>query len=262
MKYYVVADVHGYYGLLKQALQEAGFFDETAPCKLVVCGDILDRGSEANETVAFFLELMKKDQLIYILGNHEDLLVQCLQEIARGGIFEIASGFSHHSHNKTWDSLLQLSQMSESDAYQAPDELIRRVRGSSFYQELLPQGVNFYETPNYIFTHGWIPVQLDRTGTSAKYRYDPNWREADVTDWQRARWLNGMELACKHRIIEEGKTVVCGHYHTSYGHARIDHSCSEWDVDADFSPFRAEGVWAIDGCVAYSQKVNCIVIED
>ena len=71
-----------------------------------------------------------------------------------------------------------------------------------------------------------------------------------------------MELACKHRIIEEGKTVVCGHYHTSYGHARIDHSCSEWDVDADFSPFRAEGVWAIDGCVAYSQKVNCIVIED
>lgn len=29
MKYYVVADVHGYLDLMKAALREAGFFDET-----------------------------------------------------------------------------------------------------------------------------------------------------------------------------------------------------------------------------------------
>ena len=104
--------------------------------------------------VAFLLELLEKDQLIYILGNHEDLLVQCLQEIARGKAYDIASGLSHHYRNKTWDTLLQLSQMSESDAYHYPEELIQRIRKSDFYQKLLPRAVNYYETPNYIFTHG------------------------------------------------------------------------------------------------------------
>ena len=177
MKYYVVADVHGYYGLLKQALQEAGFFDETAPCKLVVCGDILDRGPEANETVAFFLELMKKDLLIYILGNHEDLLVQCLQEIARGDSVK-----QHHYLNRTWDSLLQISEMDEMEAYRHPNELIRRVMQSSFYKTLLPACVDYYETPNYIFVHGWIPCFTEGYRPYVKYKYNPDWQNADVQD--------------------------------------------------------------------------------
>lgn len=262
MKYYVVADVHGYYDLLKQALQEAGFFDETEPCKLIVCGDLLDRGTQANEMVDFMVDLKKKEQLIYILGNHEDLLVQCLQEIARGGVHEIASGTSHHYRNRTWDTLLQLSQMSETDAYRNPYELIRRVRGSTFYRELLPYGINYYETPNYVFTHGWIPCFSNGYGMSVKYQYNPGWREAGIVDWEQARWMNGMHMACNHHILEGDKIIVCGHYHTSYGHAFIDCTCSEWGKDANFSPFRAKGIWAIDGCVAYSQKMNCIVIVD
>lgn len=262
MKYYVVADVHGYLDLLKAALQEAGFFDETEPCKLIVCGDLLDRGPQANEMVAFLMELMKKDQLIYILGNHEDLLVQCLQEIASGRAYEIASGASHHYRNKTWNTLLQLSGMNEIEAYYNFYELIRRVRGSDFYQKLLPKAENYYETEHYIFTHGWIPCIVDGAGMSVKYRYDPNWRDADIVSWESARWMNGMNLACKHRVLEKGKTIVCGHFHTSYGHAHINHSCNEWGSDADFSPFKADGILAIDACTAYSKKVNCIVIED
>lgn len=44
MKYYVIADVHGFYTETVAALEEAGFFAETEPCKLIVCGDMLDRG--------------------------------------------------------------------------------------------------------------------------------------------------------------------------------------------------------------------------
>lgn len=43
MKYYVTADIHGYYTYLKTALEAEGFFDEKELSKLIVCGDLLDR---------------------------------------------------------------------------------------------------------------------------------------------------------------------------------------------------------------------------
>lgn len=259
MKYYVIADVHGYYTQMIQSLKEAGFFDEEKPCKLVLCGDLLDRGAEANEVVDFMLDLLEKDKLIYILGNHEDLLIQCLQEIARGDIFEIASGMSTHYSNKTWDTLLQIAKMNSSEACANPDELIRRVMQSPLYTRLLPTCIDYYETENYIFTHGWIPCKRGVYGYG--YKYDPDWRNAESSEWRDARWLNGMELACKHHVTEPNKTVICGHWHTSYGHSCIECKCREWGADADFSPFRAEGIWAIDGSVANSGKLNCIVVE-
>ena len=46
MKYYVTADVHGYFTELKTALAVQGFFEDTEPHKLVICGDLYDRGTE------------------------------------------------------------------------------------------------------------------------------------------------------------------------------------------------------------------------
>ena len=257
MKYYVVSDIHGYYSYLIKALEDAGFFDETEPCMLIVCGDLLDRGSEAKELIEFMLQLLEEGKLIYILGNHEELLVQCLQEIARGDSVK-----SHHYLNRTWDSLLQISEMDEMDAYRNPNELVRRVMQSSFYKKLLPACVDYYETANYIFVHGWIPCFIEGFRPYVKYEFNPDWRNAEVYGWRSARWLNGMELACKYSIIEPNKTIVCGHWHTSYGHSFIDHSCSEWGKDADFSPFSAEGILAIDASTPDSLMVNCVVIED
>lgn len=262
MKYYVVADVHGYFTYLKRALTEAGFFEETEPCKLIVCGDLLDRGPEARETIDFMVKLLEEDRLIYVLGNHEELMVQCLQEISHGGVYEIACGMSHHSHNMTWDSLLQISEMSERDGYHAPGELVRRVIQSPLYRKLLPTCVDYFETPHYIFVHGWIPCKMEGYKPRAKYRPIPDWRDADEDEWRRARWYNGMEIACRHHVIEEGKTIVCGHWNTSYGHAKIHRLCSEWGTDAIFSPFSDEGILALDASAANSGRLNCVVIED
>ena len=262
MKYYVTADVHGYYTYLKEALEQAGFFEETEPHKLILCGDLLDRGSEANQLIDFMLELDREGKLIYILGNHEYLLIQCLEEIERGGVHEIASGFSHHSSNGTWGTLLQISGMEELEAYKNPSELVRRVRNSSFYKKLLPTGIDYYETPSYIFTHGWIPCRSKGFRPFIRYSYDSNWRGADISAWKRARWHNGIELACGRGILEPDKTIVCGHWHTSYGHSKFNQKGTESGDDADFSPFYATGIIALDSCAAISKKVNCILIED
>ena len=262
MKYYVVADVHGYYAYLKEALEKAGFFEDTEPHKLILCGDMLDRGSQANQMIEFMLDLMEKDMLIYILGNHEDLMVQCLQEIEKGDVYHIAGGRSHHYLNGTWHSLLQIGKMSGISACNFPDQLLQRVVLSPYYRRLLPIGVDYYETPHYIFTHGWIPCHTEGYGRQAKYSFDPDWRKADESAWQKARWFNGMALACQHRVTEPGKTIVCGHWHTSFGHAQIHHACSERGEDAIFTPFYEDGIIAIDAATAVTERVNCLVIED
>lgn len=212
--------------------------------------------------VDFCLKLHEAGRLIYINGNHEELLVRCLYEIARGGVHEIASGMSVHERNGTWDTLLQLSGMDCAGAYACPEELVRRVMRSPYYTSLLPSAVNYFETEGYVFVHGWIPSVIEGYPPRASYSYNPDWRDADSIAWRGAKWLNGMELACKHGVVEPGKTVVCGHFHASYGHSVLDGVGSEFGEWAVFTPYYGEGIIAIDACTACSGFVNCIVIED
>ena len=39
MRYYVVADTHGFFTEMIDALNEKGFFEDNEPHKLIVCGD-------------------------------------------------------------------------------------------------------------------------------------------------------------------------------------------------------------------------------
>ena len=63
-------------------------------------------------------------------------------------------------------------------------------------------------------------------------------------------------------VTVDGKTVVCGHWHCSYGHSRYEQKCSEFGPDADSTPYRAPGIIALDAYTAHSGKVNVIVLED
>ena len=112
------------------------------------------------------------------------------------------------------------------------------------------------EKQHYVFTHGWIPSIPNR---DKSYSYISSWREADREQWNRARWFNGMDAA---QTADENKTIVCGHWHTSYGHSKYEHKGTEFGEDADFSPYYGPGIIAIDACTAFSGKVNCLVIED
>ena len=63
-------------------------------------------------------------------------------------------------------------------------------------------------------------------------------------------------------VYEDDKTIICGHWHTSYEHSRYEGKGSEFGEDADFSPYMAPGIIALDACTAYSGIVNCIIIDD
>ncbi|MBE6633164.1 MAG: hypothetical protein E7620_02340 [Ruminococcaceae bacterium] len=254
MRYYAVADVHSFCDQLLQALREAGFFEDRGPKKLVLCGDALDRGDQTAETVRFLLELQEKDELIYILGNHEDLLVTALQEIARGDVAQVSSGY--HVRNGTWGTILQLAEMSKEEGMRFPRELVQRVMQSDYYTRLLPATVDWFETSGHIFLHGWMPTFVDVRDGNQSYTADPDWRNAELARWRNARWLNGMELACCHGILEQGKTVICGHFHARLGHINLGRLSGTVDT-----PFAAEGILNIDGAVALGGRINCVVVD-
>ena len=55
---------------------------------------------------------------------------------------------------------------------------------------------------------------------------------------------------------------MCGHWHASYGHSKFEGKGSEFKEDADFTPYQASGIIAIDACTAHSGFVNVLVLDD
>ena len=276
MKYYVIADPHGFYDILMNTLTESGFFTDPAPCKLIVCGDLLDRGEEPDEMQRLMAGLLKQDRLIFIRGNHEDLMERLLTDLETGyGLDRIECGESYHVKNGTWLTALQLSGMSHREGICRPEVLIQRVKHSLYYSMLMPAALNYFETEHYVFTHGYIPCRSTVGDTQYRgyksFYFNPDWRNASSEDWENARWYNGMEFAYYKELHLPDKTVVCGHFHCSYGHANIEGRGQEFGRFADFAPFYGKrrrdpegplAVIALDACTKVSGIMNCIVLED
>lgn len=73
-KYFCVSDIHSFYTILIQELEAKSFDINNKKHILVVLGDAFDRGSESLELLNFLYKLLDANRLIYIKGNHDDLL--------------------------------------------------------------------------------------------------------------------------------------------------------------------------------------------
>jgi serine/threonine protein phosphatase 1 len=263
MKYrlFVVSDIHGFYNATKKALEDAGYYEYNGPKKVVVCGDAFDRGREALKMQEFLMDLMNKNELIYIRGNHEDLMLDMLEDILDD--FEPFADYrSYHIRNGTLDTAAQLIMFTFPEFVAKHRDFVFKTRQTDFVKKLIPVSVNYFETKNYVFVHGWIPCNIERTYGYRFYTFKPDWRNATDEEWHEARWINGMEAACFNNCIEDGKTIVCGHWHTSFGHSKVKKVCSEFGPDAIFDIFTADGITALDACTVHTGKVNCLVIDD
>ena len=162
----------------------------------------------------------------------------------------------NHVHNGTYDTALQLTGFDPTLAHIRNYDFADAGKKTLFYTKIIPSMVDYYETTHYIFVHGWIPCITDRrTG----FGYYSDWRNVDPFEWKRARWYNGMNAV---QTCMEDKTILCGHWHSSYGHWKYEHIGSEFGEDADFSPYYGSGIIALDACTAISNRVNVIVLED
>ncbi|MBO7398717.1 MAG: metallophosphoesterase [Clostridia bacterium] len=273
MKYYVVSDIHSFLTPLRAALKEAGYFSDPEPHKLVVCGDIFDRGSEPLETEQFICRLLERDEVIIVRGNHEDLMLSLLEDAE---VFEGTSVIlhSHYAHNGTVRTLQRFTGASNRDICERPAEIVAKMRKTEYIRTIIPAARDWFETENYIFVHGWIPCREANEMLDEPVPTFREWRKASRLDWECARWMDYVEVL-KRGLPKPEKTVICGHRSASYGHdefekpvptgkGKVTRSAgSKGNVEeSHFRPFYGDGLIAIDACTVLSGVTNCIVIED
>lgn len=244
-KFFVVSDVHGFYDEMKLALDEVGFDPDNEEHWIITCGDHFDRGRQPEEVMKYLLSL---ERWISVKGNHEELLLDCVN---RG------YWYGHDKTNGTFQTICDLAPNAQT--FEVACSVVQE-RIKDFMNKL----VDYFETEKYIFVHSWIPLIIEDDYPKYYTRdrechFDPDWRNATEKEWEQARWVNPFELAEQGLLPD--KTVVFGHWHCSTGWAKAE-GRSEFGDDAKFDPYYGDGFIAIDACTAYSGKCNVIVIED
>ena len=137
MKYYVTADIHGFYSEFEKALRESGYYDELDPHKLIILGDLFDRGQEAKKLQQFVMD--NRDDLILIRGNHEDLFVEMVTD-------DEGLPYSHHVSNGTYQTALQLTGWDPTMARIRNYDFADAAKQTPYYREIIPSMLNYYET--------------------------------------------------------------------------------------------------------------------
>lgn len=285
--YFVCSDIHGYYDEWMTSLSESGFDFYDKDHILVVLGDIFDRGRQPKE-IYEFLKSFPDNRLILIRGNHEYLL---LDLVKRGYPLE------HDEHNGTAQTLVDLYK----DPYKTQKEFIFENRDKypndelyaisfKIYQDAIRElytndtiksvvrwikskkWKNYFELGPYIFVHAFIPLKgrinayLDENGT-----YYSNWREeTDSKMWEDATWGCPYKLylhGCFDGELIKGKTLVCGHWHTSLFYNDLlykNNPEKQLDIRKDNPIFKSDlypGLIGLDTCTALTKKVNILVIK-
>ena len=236
---FVVSDIHGHYSEMKKALDSAGFDPENETHVFVNCGDLFDRGAENTEVYRFVNSLKRK---ILIRGNHEDILYRILKN-------------KKITYREVWNGTdITLRQLIGEDSIDSDFNFVYEPYEAKIEEilDFIDSMINYYETEKYVFTHGWLPVEIfDRTPEII-----PNWREADALYWKDARWLQWQEMYGVGALLDD-KTIVCGHRPTSMG----DMYDTNREPD-DSSIFYGDRMIAIDACTVRSGRVNVLVVED
>ena len=234
-KLFVVSDVHGHFTLLKEALDKAGFDSNNENHLLICCGDYFDRGTENLEVLKFFERLKNK---VLIRGNHEDLLLK---------LFQTGKVLPHNYINGTMTTLesflgkYSINPVDDTIDFSGKTRVVDRV--CDFIDEL----VDYYETDNYVFVHGWLPNGVKKSDELA---------DATSGDWEKARWTKWTDMYDGEKPLTD-KTVVCGHV-PSFFAKFFDASRGSHNYDI----YYGKGMIAIDAGTFDTKQVNVLVIED
>lgn len=257
MRYFVISDIHGFYTEMKLELDKAGFNINNPDHALVSCGDLFDRGHE-NRKVLEFVMSVPEERRFLVMGNHDENLWEIINR-GRG-----ISGADFH--NRTVATIKELANKRKN----LPD-CVEKLRHDQLLQEYFACLRNYFATEHYIFVHGWLPYY---DGEDNKLHYS---LDASHDDWKSARWQCGFyewfyQMRDEKEFgieVADTRTVVCGHWHSSYAHARFHGAGEEfpakhcsWKKHCHFEPFADDRIIGIDACTAYTRKVNVLVIDE
>ena len=158
-----IGDIHGCHLALEQLIRDL----KPAPDDiLIILGDAVDRGPGTKQAIEQLLELEKSCRLIFLMGNHEEMML----EAREGTMIE-----------STW---LRYGGQETLDSYGGGYEMVPER-----HWEFFKSGLDYLETDSEIFVHASL---------------EPGVALADQTpDWLRWSRLTGKETPreCGRRVI-------------------------------------------------------------
>lgn len=258
--YFVVSDVHSFYDEMMKALKKKGFEKDNPEHIFVSLGDLFDRGPKSRQCLNF-VNSLPNERKILIRGNHEDLLVAAINR----GYFK-----DYDYSNKTVDTCTNLTKMT---LQAGQDIILRELENNKDLNNYLNSCIDYFESDNFVFVHGWIPFDFKNM------KFNESWRN---DNWEQARWENGFD-AWYNGIIVPDKTIVCGHWNTSYAHSNFHNdgyenlyqvltkapninisqlSLKQYNKLVNYKPFIDKGIIGLDACTVVSKKVNCLKLKE
>lgn len=77
MKAAILSDIHGNLDALKAVLEDA---KKEGADRIFICGDLAMAGSQPSETIDFLIDLSKKEDVTFIQGNTDEMIVKAVGE--------------------------------------------------------------------------------------------------------------------------------------------------------------------------------------
>lgn len=261
---FAVSDIHNEYDALINALNKAGFDENNPEHLLVSIGDAFDRGPSAIAVYEYLKRLSDRGSAIVLRGNHTSFLINYLNGKQLGPFDYLCNGVDETlgdflGRSKPFESWCMIDKQIDEPTYGDFADWIAEARKeiNEQYPELLNWLNNrpyYYETQNYIFTHGSIDTLVE------DWHY-PRCIKTIYLDWEALTWDDGSFFG--KTIKNTDKTVVIGHFATSQLRKKYPHLTTK-DKGEEFDILeRDDGkVIAIDTTSNYTHRVNVLVIEN
>lgn len=278
MKIKVISDIHGHYKEMIKSLEEVNYNENED--KLIVLGDLFDRGEESLEVYNYLKRLKEKGNVIILHGNHEDFIIDFLKGK------DCSFNFRYNGFDKTIDSFLgQTNAWFMFNLYCDDNkDLAISIYGDrvksiiedyeavpieikfDVFQDYVREDINknypelldwleslpyYYETDNYIFTHASIDGSCEDWHSPTYSKYE------DWSPWKWLTWDNGSFY--EQDIKNTDKTIVVGHFYTDYIRKRYD---LPFDSKLSNDILYGEQKIFIDSCVPITRRLNVLQIED
>lgn len=221
MVIYVVPDIHGEYDKLTTLMNKIK--KERKPEDTIVfLGDYIDRGDKSKDVVSYLFDLLSNDEnVVALLGNHDDEFYRIMENIERLNIYNIEwlSRYCIETLNSYGVNTTVLKYNDIEDVlrnhYDFIKSELKRLKKSEDYRKFKILMVNckkYYKEGKYIFSHSggvsWKPIEE---------------QTIDQLLWSR-----------DFRPRKDGLIHVCGHTPTSSGQVENHNNMLLCDVGAIF----------------------------
>ena len=259
MKYFAISDTHAHHSEAIKALKEAGYDENNDNHRLIVVGDITDRGHEALAHILWLKKLTDEGKAIVLKGNHDNFILGFLKNIDQ------SFNWMHNGLNTTLDDLDH-----RTDSFQTYCLMLDKPMDTytfSEWQRFTSNSINkeypwlkewfenlpdYYETKNYVFSHGIV-------GIGNKY----DWHDSD---WHDCHWARPEDYISF--INPTGKHLVVGHLNASLMKYLRKYKTTEgydtYTYEPENSMYYDEDIdtYFLDSCTVLSKRVNVLVIDD